>query len=138
MTKIISRGIMIAMFTLGCFSVLLREGMSIGQARTGAMLTLVFSQLIHVFECRSEDKGLFEISLKGGKYVVLAALSSAVCVWVCMVIPAFAEIFALVNLGIKGTVFSLAMASAVPLISGIAGKLRRRKVLPTKQKERAW
>lgn len=124
MTKIVTRGILIALCTLGCFTLLLSGGADVEQARTGAMLTLVFSQLIHVFECRSEDKTLFDISLKGGKYAVLSVISSALCVILCMTVPALASVFSLVNPGSKGLMISAAMSVAVPLLSGIFGKLK--------------
>jgi Ca2+-transporting ATPase len=126
MTKIMSRGILIAICTLGCFTVLLRQGLPLGQARTGAMLTLVFSQLIHVFECRSEDKTLFEISPKGGKYVFWAAVSSALCVAACMAFPRLADIFSLESPSAAGIAISLGAAFIVPVISGICGCLHRR------------
>lgn len=125
MTKIVTRGILIALCTLGCFTLLLSGGASVEQARTGAMLTLIFSQLIHVFECRSEDKTLFEISLKGGKYAVLSVISSALCVAVCMTVPALAGVFSLISPGLKGIMISAAMSVAVPLLSGIFGKLKQ-------------
>ena len=129
MTKIVTRGILIALFTLCSFTLLLNGGASLAQARTGAMLTLVFSQLIHVFECRSEDKTLFEISPRGNIYVILAALSSALCVFVCMAVPALAEVFSLVSPGTKGLLISLGMSAAVPLISGIIGKIKHTRTL---------
>jgi Ca2+-transporting ATPase len=132
MTKIITRGILIALSTLGCFSCLLSGGAGLGQARTGAVLTLVFSQLIHVFECRSENKTLFEISLRGGKYAVLSVISSALCVAACLKFKPLAGIFSLEPLGFKGMIICAAASLAVPLISGIVGKLKSVKKIPEK------
>lgn len=61
--KVIFRGIMIGLCTLGCFTTILRAGCDLDTARTGALATLIFSQLIHVFECKSEKKGIFGINI---------------------------------------------------------------------------
>lgn len=122
--RIVSRGILIAIASLFCFSFMLSHGSGIAAARTSAMLTLVFSQLIHVFECRSEQKSLFETGFRGAGYAAAAAFSSAVCVAVCMAVPSLAEIFSLVNPGISGIIVSAVTSAAVPLICGISGKLR--------------
>ena len=124
MTKIVWRGVLIAISTLGCFTLILIHGTGLEAARTSAMLTLVFSQLIHVFECRSEDKTLFEISLKGSGYALAAVVSSAVCVAACMLVPALARIFSFVIPDAYSLAISLLLAAAAPLISSIAGRLR--------------
>ena len=38
-------------------------GMDLATCRTLALTTLVMSQLLHVFECRSERHSIFEIKL---------------------------------------------------------------------------
>ncbi|MCD7740845.1 MAG: cation-translocating P-type ATPase [Ruminococcus sp.] len=125
MTKIIMRGILISICTLASFTLLLTNGCSLDHARTGAMLTLVFSQLIHAFECRSENKTLFEISLKGSAWVLASVILSAICVVVCIMIPSLASIFSLAQLNFKSLAISSITALAVPLGSGILGKLKK-------------
>ncbi len=58
MWHIVIRGLLIGICTLASFTVLLTNTHSLGTARTGALITLVLSQLIHVFECKSEEKTL--------------------------------------------------------------------------------
>ncbi len=124
MTRIVTRGVLIALSTLACFTLLLTNGCNIMQARTGAMITLVFSQLIHVFECRSEDTSLFEMSLKGGGYSAAASIASALCVIACLAVPYLAEIFSLSSPGVFGYVLSVICSAFVPVISGIFAKLK--------------
>ena len=52
MWHIVIRGLLIGICTLASFTVLLTNTHSLGTARTGALITLVLSQLIHVFECK--------------------------------------------------------------------------------------
>ena len=59
--KIVFRGILIGLITLGCFTTILRMGGSVDTARTCALLSLVMSQLIHVFECKSENGNIFTV-----------------------------------------------------------------------------
>lgn len=124
MTKIVARGVAIALCTLACFTLLLPSGLA--AARTGAMLTLVFSQLIHVFECRSEDKTLLQMGLRGGKFVVLAALSSAACVVLCMAVPQLAAVFSLTKMSAKQLAISLSFAAAAAVFSAIGSAFRKR------------
>ena len=59
---IVIRGLLIGLCTLGVFVSLIRSSGDLLTARTGALLALVLMQLIHVFECKSETKGLFSIN----------------------------------------------------------------------------
>ena len=61
--RIVFRGLLIGVCTLGAFSMALRLGGTLEAARTTALCTLILSQLIHVFECKSETKSLFHLPL---------------------------------------------------------------------------
>lgn len=81
--KIAVRGVLIGLCTVAALAVGLLVGASSGAdtldyARTLAFSTLVFAQLIYVFQCRSEQKSLHEIAVFGNKWLVIAVLSSVV------------------------------------------------------------
>ncbi|MDU8975770.1 MAG: cation-translocating P-type ATPase, partial [Clostridium perfringens] len=61
--KILVRGCLIGICTLLTFIVGGLYGMDLSTCRTMALSTLVMSQLLHVFECRSERHSIFEIKL---------------------------------------------------------------------------
>lgn len=61
LTVILFRGMLIGLSTIAVFSMLLTSGAALETARTGALVTLILTQLIHVFECKSETKTLFQI-----------------------------------------------------------------------------
>ncbi|MGN0621208.1 MAG: cation-translocating P-type ATPase [Porcipelethomonas sp.] len=129
MTKIIFRGIMIGLCTLGCFGTLLRTGCTLEAARTGALSTLVFSQLIHVFECKSEEKGLFGINYFDNMKLVVSVLISLSVLLAAIYIPSVQLIFNTAELGRTPLLISLAFSFAVPVLSGLFSLTHRRKKL---------
>ncbi len=86
MFTIIIRGILIGFTTLSVFTVIFRMTLSVDIARTAAFLTLVSTQLIHVFECKSETKSIFNINYFNNKVMLFAILTSVIVaiisVWV--------------------------------------------------------
>ena len=62
-------------------------------ARTGAFVTLVITQLIHVLECKSESKSLFEIDLLSNKFLIFATLTSLIMILVVVYIAKLQIIF---------------------------------------------
>jgi len=75
-SKIAVRGTFIGLGTLFVFVAALFMGVNMLGARTMAFTTLVFSQLFHVFDCRSEERGIFEVGLFTNIYLVGAVLIS--------------------------------------------------------------
>jgi len=61
LTKIVFRGIFIGLTTLAVFVTLFRSSGDVTTARTGAYFTLVVTQFINVFECKSEQGWLLSI-----------------------------------------------------------------------------
>ncbi len=119
MGKIIWRGIFIGLCTLGSFSTALRFGGTLPEARTAALLTLVVSQLIHVFECKSEQGTIFTIPYFSNWKLIGAVLISALLLAVTIWLPQAQVIFG--TAGISGEILrqSLGFAFAVPVISSI-------------------
>lgn len=76
--KILVRGGLIGTCTVFSFVVGQYYGFGLRTARTMALATLIMSQLVHVFECRSEKHSIFEINLFGNKYL-LGAISASIC-----------------------------------------------------------
>ena len=79
LTVIWFRGMLIGLTTVGVFSLFLKAGASLELCRTAALVTLVLTQLIHVFECKSEERSLFGIPLfNNWKLIGAVAVSAAV------------------------------------------------------------
>lgn len=119
MTKIIFRGILIGLSTLASFAVTLRMGGTLEAGRTAALITLVMSQLIHVFECKSEKKSLFRIKLFSNVKLILAVLASFAVLAAAVVMPQLQMIFQTVMLDSEQLLIALGLSAAVPIISSI-------------------
>ena len=90
---IILRGILIGGCTLGVFASMLYLGGNLATARTGAFVILMLTQLMHVFECKSETKNIFEIPLLNNLSLVLSVIASIGLVLGVVYIPVAQEIF---------------------------------------------
>ena len=122
---IIIRGVLLGLSVLGAFSTVLGFCSDVAAARTAAFLSLVFTQLIHVFECKSESRSLFSISFFNNVKLIFAVLSSAAIVLSTVYIPALCPIFKTVPLDLKSFLTVLAFSFAVPLAFGIIGIFKK-------------
>ncbi len=125
---IVSRGVFIGLSTLGVFVSILYFVNNVELARTGAFMTLVITQLIHVFECKSETRSIFEISLFDNMPLVLAVLCSIIMIVGVVYIPALQGIFETVALGLNEWMLVIGFSLIVPILSSMIGtnkKIRR-------------
>ena len=74
--KIIYRGIQIGITSILIFIWSLSYHQDINYARTMVFTTLVFSQICHVFDCRSESSNVFKIGIFSNYYLNIAVLIS--------------------------------------------------------------
>ena len=117
MTKIVFRGIMIGLCTLGCFVAMLRLGGNVDIARTGALFTLVVSQLVHVFECKSEERNIFTVPYLNNFKLILAVLFSAIVIMATIYFPPLQLIFSTIPLDRTQLLVALGFSIAVPVIN---------------------
>ncbi|WP_050607035.1 calcium-translocating P-type ATPase, PMCA-type [Clostridium niameyense] len=91
--KIIIRGSLIGICTVLSFIVGKHYGMTLETCRTLALSTLIMSQLIHVFECRSEKHSIFEINLFTNMKLVMAVLISIIMLISIIYMPFMQGVF---------------------------------------------
>jgi len=84
---------MIGIGTLLVFVVGLWYGVGLLAARTMAFTTLVFSQLFHVFDCKSERRGIFEVGIFSNPILVGAVMISVVMQLSVIYLPFLQNIF---------------------------------------------
>lgn len=96
--KIISRGIQIGFSTLFVFSLVYFLKNDLALARTMAFFTLVFCQLFHVFDCRSENFSIFQVGIFGNKYLIIAVLVSALMQVAVVYNPFLRDVFSTVTM----------------------------------------
>lgn len=117
MSRIVWRGIMIGLCTLGSFSTALRFGSTLTEARTAALLTLVVSQLIHVFECKSEHGTIFSVHYFSNWKLIGAVLISALMLAATIWLPFAQGIFGTAALSGNILYQALGFSFAVPVIT---------------------
>ena len=117
MGKIVFRGIFIGLSTLASFAAILHMGGSAEAARTAALITLVASQLIHVFECKSETKSLFRINLFSNMKLIAAVGISAAVLAAAIAVPQLRVVFETVELSSRQLLTALGFSAAVPVLS---------------------
>ncbi|RJX41016.1 calcium-translocating P-type ATPase, SERCA-type [Paenibacillus pinisoli] len=124
--KIISRGVLIGICTLGAFWITLREGGGTAEglmkAQTVAFATLVMAQLIHVFDCRS-SRSIFHRNPFQNKYLVLAVLSSLLLMLGVLYIEALQPIFKTVPIGFREWCLVFVAAGIPTFVMGIGSVL---------------
>ncbi len=126
MGKILFRGVIIGLTTLGVFSLFASQGAELTVCRTAALLTLVMTQLFHVFECRSETKGILELNPFGNPLLLAAGIFSAACTVAAIWLPACHQIFMTATLTMRQLGLVLLCSLAAPICSSISLSIGRR------------
>lgn len=122
MWKIVIRGILIGICTLGSFGVMFRLGGGLSTARTGALLTLVMSQLIHVFECKSEEKNIFSVNFLNNPQLIISVIISALTIFAVIYLPFMQPIFSTVSLGSRQLICALLFALVPAVLQAVVSK----------------
>lgn len=125
MAKIIFRGIFIGLSTLAAFTTVMRMGGSLEASRTAALVTLVMSQLIHVFECKSETRSLFRIDLFSNMKLILAVLVSFGALAAAVTVPQLQVVFETVSLTSQQLLIALGFSAAVPFVSSVFNSAKK-------------
>ena len=119
MWHIVIRGLLIGICTLASFTVLLTNTHSLGTARTGALITLVLSQLIHVFE----EKTLFTVPYLSNPFLLFSVFISAAALFAGIWLPVLQKVFFTAVPSLGEFLVAVAAAAIVPVGAGIIPKL---------------
>ncbi|WBL46333.1 calcium-translocating P-type ATPase, SERCA-type [Clostridium estertheticum] len=117
--KIIIRGCLIGVCTILSFIGGKYYGMNIEACRTLALGTLVLSQLIHVFECRSEKHSLFEINPFTNMYLLGAVSISVIMLLSIVYIPFLQSVFHTIPLNLGQWLIVLFFSSIISFINSL-------------------
>lgn len=117
--KIIVRGSLIGVCTLLSFMSGRYYGMDLATCRTITMCTLVMSQLLHVFECRSERHSIFEINIFSNIYLLGAVLVSMTMICCILYIPFLSGIFNTVALNLGQWLLVIFFSGIIFLINSV-------------------
>ena len=125
LSTILFRGILIGLTTLAVFAVFFHQTGNLTAARSGALATLVITQLIHVFECKRENVSLLSIPLFNNKKLILAVLVSALVLFCSIQLPICNYVFQTMPLSLQQYGLILCYCAAVPAIHSLYLFLRR-------------
>lgn len=117
--KIVVRGCLIGICTLLSFIISRLYGMDLETCRTISLCTLVMSQLIHVFECRSERHSIFQIKLFTNIYLVGAVLVSIIMLSCVIYIPFLQTVFHTVPLAINQWLIILFFSGIIGFVNSV-------------------
>ncbi|MBP2020087.1 Ca2+-transporting ATPase [Symbiobacterium terraclitae] len=129
--KVLGRGVLIGLGTLTAFLIAFfalpgTPGVApyddpaiLGPARTMALATLVCAQLIHVFDCRSERRAIWETPLSSNPWLVAAVASSVTALLLAVYWPPLAKVFGTAPLQLWQWLVVLLLASAGEVIVAV-------------------
>jgi Ca2+-transporting ATPase len=121
-------GIWLTMGTLGIFYWVLQVDGGIDLARVAGLTTLVLFQMIHVFNCRSEEVSIFKKNLLGNK-VLLAGVSASLLVHIAaLYMPWTQKLLHLQPLPWQVWIASIAVAATAIIVNELHKWLRSRKI----------
>lgn len=133
LSTIVFRGALIGLTTLSVFTSFYHSTQNLVVARTGALATLVITQLIHVFECKREDVGIFKMNLLNNWKLVAAVAFSAFILVLSIYLPICNLLFQTAPLSGSQMVEIAVYCAAVPILSSVVIPFKHQR---RKQKER--
>ncbi|MEG2657253.1 MAG: calcium-translocating P-type ATPase, PMCA-type [Clostridium sp.] len=118
--KILIRGSLIGICTVLAFLAGKYYGYNLETCRTLALGTLITSQLIHVFECRSEKYSLFEINPFTNLYLIGSVMVSIIALLLIIYLPVFQAIFHTTPINIGQWAIVIFFSGIISFINSIA------------------
>ncbi|MCR4441167.1 MAG: cation-translocating P-type ATPase [Peptococcaceae bacterium] len=104
-------------------------GKNLELARTMAFTTLVFVQLLYVFDCRSERYSIFDLGFLSNPYLVGAVTCSIIMQLAVIYVPAFQGLFGTVPLELWPWGLIISLSIGTTLLQGLyrTVKIRRKR-----------
>lgn len=122
--KIITRGLLIGLCSLLAFWVTYQEGGQLELAQTVAFATLVLSQLIYVFDCRSTGT-IFERNPFSNLALCFAVIISVLLLVAVIYYPPFQPIFHTVSLQLHEWILITVTSTLPVILAGLMDQLFR-------------
>ena len=92
------------------------EAVRVEIGQTMAFIVLAFSELIHVFNIRNNDKSIFKTGIGGNKQLFWAIGASALLMVVILAVPAFRAIFSIPVLPVESILEIIGLVIAPMII----------------------
>jgi Ca2+-transporting ATPase len=124
--KIAMRGLQIGGSTVLIFALVYFVQDDLELARTMAFVTLVVSQLFHVFDCRSENVSAFEIGLSKNKFLIFTVFCSILMELAVIYNPFLRDVFQTVALSIYDWLLIIVISGWAFMLNGFKYLLFRK------------
>ncbi|MEX2577640.1 MAG: HAD-IC family P-type ATPase [Verrucomicrobiales bacterium] len=125
--RLVVVGIWLSAGTLGVFWwVEFHRGDGLDLARTAALTTLVLFQMVHVFNCRSEDVSIFKKNLFGNKVLLLGVLASLALHVGALYLPATQKVLSVQPLSWEIWLAAAGVAATAIVVNELHKRLRPR------------
>jgi Ca2+-transporting ATPase len=134
LSMMLFRGCIIAVSSLGAFISIFHLTGSVEAARSAAFMTLVFVQLVHVYECKSEKKNIFHINPFNNVFLIGATLISAVMIIAAIYMPLLQTVFNTVPLTLPMILRIVGYILIGPILSAIVFRNRHTHRYSSKRK----
>lgn len=122
--KIVTRGLLIGLCSLSAFWIAYMEAPeNLVRAQTVAFATLVLSQLVYVYDCRSQGT-IFQRTPFDNRMLAMAVLSSVLLLVGVIYYPPLGPVFHTVPLGLREWVLVIVTSTLPVIIAGLIDLLR--------------
>ena len=108
------RGALLGAAACACYGAVLMQSGDLLMARSACFLTVVFSQMLHLFECRGRG-----LHFGGNPWLCAAAACSVLLAVLCVYAPALQPLFSTCALGISQLVWVAAAVAAGPVLAAV-------------------
>jgi len=123
--EILIAGLTIGIIVFGLWYYLISfVGMDVSLARGYIMALMVFIQNVHVFNCRSEKRSTFTISLSSNKLIVGGVISSIILQIIVMEVPLFASFLGTNSIPIVHLIYLFLLALIVLTVIELYKKIK--------------
>ena len=125
--QILLSGLFIGIVVFTVWYILMKIGEEVGHARGYVLALMVFIQNIHVINCRSERKSIFENSFKKNPFVLLTILGSILLQVIVMEVPLFAKFLQTYKIPYVHLLVLLLLALPILTVMEIYKHIKKRK-----------
>ncbi len=108
------RGALLGAAACACYGAVLMQSGDLLMARSACFLTVVFSQMLHLFECRGRG-----LHFGGNPWLCAAAACSVLLAVLCVYAPALQPLFSTCALGISQLVWVAAAVAVGPVLAAV-------------------
>ncbi|MFC2158513.1 cation transporting ATPase C-terminal domain-containing protein, partial [Acidobacteriota bacterium] len=122
-------GIILAAGTIFVFVTRLKAGVSLEQARTAALTTMVFFQFYQAHNCRSETQSIFKMNVLKNPFLLFSMVAAFFAQLAVLYVPALQWIFRTTPISLMGWFEIFCVTITIVFVVEIDKWIRRKKTV---------